>query len=224
METIFSVEALSREGVSFAGKHYRLLSDVDVAADLKAQTDPVFQELYTRDLNERRIAAWRSYYEYHHLFNCPEMGLTPEKVYGFFKPLLKYLGEEKIFAFDETAYNKVKESENANAIRAAELLKAFLKSISKKEKYSVVLLDRISNFTMKLDPAQIRIVFPNRKDGAPRLPMRGSKYNYSTYADMTGITDADKRSKPYFYIMKKHGLRHNHLQKLREMLAAELNK
>ena len=223
METIFSVEALSQDGVSFAGKHYRLLSDVDVAADLKAQTDPVFQELYTRELGKRRIAAWRSYYEYHHLFNYPEMGLTPEGVYGFFKPLLKYLDKKKIFTFDETAYNDVKKSKDAEAIRAAELLKKFLKSISKKEKYSVVLLDRISNFTMKLDPAQIRIVFSTRKDGAPRLPMRGGKYNYSTYADMTGITDADKRSKPYFYIMKKHGLRHNHLQTLREMLAAELN-
>ena len=226
METIFSVEALSREGVDFAGKHYRLLSDVDVAADLKAQTDPLFEELYTRELGRRRIAAWRSYYEYHHLFNCLEMGLTPEGVYAFFKPLLKYLDKEKIFAFDASAYDRIQKSDDAGVVRAAALLKAFLVHASEAENdsYSVVLLDRISNFTMKLDPAQIRIVFPTKENGKLRLPLRSGKFNYSTYADMTGVTEADKRSKPYFYIMKKGGLGREQLQKLREMLADELNR
>lgn len=239
METIFTAKALSREGVDFSGKHYRLLSDVDIAADLKAQSGSPFDELYTRELGKRRIAAWRSYYEYHHIFNCPEMGLTPEKVYEFFVPLLKYLDKKHVFVFDKDAHELIlgnKKDEDGNPIpraaddvvRAAELLREFLRTARKDKKideaYNVVLLDRTSNFTMKLDPEDIRIVFSDHTRESKHLPLRSDKYNYSTYGQMTGVTAADKRAKPYFYIMRHHGLGHDQLKKLREMLAEELKK
>lgn len=226
IKTVFTVEALSQKGVKYNGKTYRLLSDVDVSADLKAQSGSPFDELYTRELGKRRIAAWRSYYEYHHIFNCPEMGLTPEKVYDFFAPLMEHLNEQKIFVFDAKAYKAVTDSSDVEAIRAANLLKEFLMDAhttrKPDEKYNVVLLDRTSNFTMKLDPEDIRIVFSDHTRESKHLPLRSDKYNYSTYGQMTGVTAADKRAKPYFYIMRHHGLGRDQLKKLREMLAKEL--
>ena len=228
IEKVFTVEALGRDGVRFNHKTYRLLSDVDVTADLKAKRGEPFAELFTRELGKRRIAAWRSYYEFHHLFHCPELGLTPERVYKFFKPLLKYMEKEHLFVFDAAAYEVISTSGDADAGKAAALLREFLRKAhsTKKvdEKYNVVLLDRTNSFTLKLDPTQIRIVFPNREDGKPRLPLRSGKHNYSTYAELTGITDADRRSKPYFYIMRHGGLGYEQLQTLRQMLAEELKK
>lgn len=239
METIFTEKALSQKGVDFAGKHYRLLSDVDVSADLKAQSGPPFDELYTRELGKRRIAAWRSYYEYHHIFNCPEMGLTPDKVYDFFDPLLKYLDKKHVFVFDKDAHELIlghkKDKDGKpipraanDVVRAAELLRKFLRTARTDneidEAYNVVLLDRTSNFTMKLDPEDIRIVFSDHTRESKHLPLRSDKYNYSTYGQMTGVTAADKRAKSYFYIMRHHGLGRDQLKKLREMLADELKK
>ena len=228
MKTIFTADALSRDGIVFAGKHYRLLSDVDVAADLKAQTGDPFDELYTRELEKRRIAAWRSYYEYHHIFNCPEMGLSPESVYEFFKPLMEHMDEQKFFIFDEKVYQEVAKSNDAGAIRAAVLLREFLRNAHSErkpdEEYNVVLLDRTSNFTMKLDPADIRIVFADHTRESKKTPLRSGRYNYSTYGEMTGITAEDKRAKPYFYIMRHNGLGRVQLERLRNMLVEELNK
>lgn len=225
VEKVFTVDALGRKGVDFNGKHYQLLSDVDVAADLKGKmgTD-LFDELYTRELGKRRIAAWRSYYEYHHIFNCPEMGVTPEKVYEFFKPLMEHLEEKNILVFNENVYREIAQSDDADAIRAAELLREFLIHAPEEEDpdYNVVLLDRTSNFTMKLDPMEIRIVFSDHTRESKPLPLRSGRYNYSAYGEMTGITAADKRSKDYFYIMRHGGLGHVQLAELRKKLAEVL--
>jgi hypothetical protein len=190
----------------------------------------------------RRIAAWRSYYEYHHIFNWPEKGLTPEKVYEFFKPLIKYLNAQKLFVFDEAAYNKVAASGDAHAIRAAVLLRKFLLHPARKREdpdYNVVLLDRTSNFTMKLNPEEIRIVFADYTRKKKQLPLREGKYTYSTYGEMTDVISTYKkdknepikkgekpyfRTKPYFYIMRHNGLGRVQLERLRNMLVEELNK
>ena len=228
IKKVFTVEALGRDGVRFNHKTYRLLSDVDVTADLKAKRGEPFAELFTRELGKRRIAAWRSYYEFHHLFHCPELGLTPEKVYRFFKPLLKYMKREHLFVFDAAAYEVISTSGDADAGKAAALLREFLRKAhsTKKvdEKYNVVLLDRTNSFTLKLDPTQIRIVFPNREDGKPRLPLRSGKYNYSTYAELTGGASKVNHKADYFYIMRHGGLGYEQLQTLRQMLAEELKK
>ena len=234
METIFSVEALSREGVDFAGKHYRLLSDVDVEADMKAQSGEPFDELYTRALGERRIAAWRSYYEYHHLFHYPEKGLTPEGVSEFFEPLLDYMGEKKLFAFDQDAFDAVcgnvdpKMRGNDRAVRAAKFLRCYLdyvRSVRGSEKpLDVVLLGRSNSFTLKLNPAKICIVFPNLETGEMRLPRRSGKYSYSTYEELTGKAHRVNYKAAYFYMMCHDRLRWGDLEMFRELLADELKK
>ena len=139
---------------------------------------------------------------------------------------MKHLEEQKILVFDEAAYKDIAASNDVGAIRAAELLKDFLVHAPEEEDpgYNVVLLDRTSNFTMKLDPADIRIVFSDHTRESKHLPLRSGRYNYSTYGDMAGITGADKRSKPYFYIMRHYGLGHVQLKNLRELLADELKK
>ena len=230
IKTVFTVEALSQEGVKYNGKTYRLLSDVDVEADFKAQRGDPFDELNTREPGKRRTPAWRSYFEFNHIFNCPEMGLTPEKVYNFFDLLLKYLDEKKMFTFDKNAYQAVLDDSEADpkAKRAAELLKDFLVKAHSKKKfdpdYSVVLLDRTNSFTLKLKPEKIRIVFSGREDGKLRLPLRQGKFNYSTYDKLTCSAHQVEYKKDYFYIMRRGSLGAAQLKKLRAMLADELKK
>lgn len=230
IEKVFTVDALGREGVVFRGKRYRLLSDVDVAADLKAQEGEPFDELYTRALGERRVAAWRSYYEFNHIFSWPEKGLTPEKVCTFFAPLMKYMGDKGLFVFDKDAEQAISGDQEAgdDVKRAAKLLREFLMGAhSKKEidaDYNVVLLKRTNSFTLKLKPEKIRIVFPRQEGGKLRLPLRQGKYNYSTYAELTGGAHQVDCKADYFYLMRRGGLGHEQLKKLREMLAKELKK
>lgn len=219
MTTVFSLEALSTTGVTLNGKHYRLLSDVDVSADLKAQSGGAFDELDTRALGVRRIAAWRSYFEYHHIFNDPNNGVTPELVYDFFKPLLKYLDDKHIFIFDKAVYDDIcKQVKDPRVLWPAKFLHDYLRGLTskpdKKDQYNVVLLDRTNNFTMKLDPAQIRITFYKKN-----MPLRAGKYNYSTYADLTGITKSARRSANYFYLYRHGGLGCQQLGKLCRALA-----
>lgn len=234
MGTIFSVEALSRGGVDFAGKHYRLLSDVDVEADMKAQSGEPFDELYTRALGERRIAAWRSYYEYHHLFHYPEKGLTPERVSEFFEPLLEYMDKKKLFAFDQDAFDAVCGSVDPEtrgsdqAVRAAVFLRGYLDYVQStrgsEKPIDVVLLGRSNSFTLKLNPAKICIVFPNLENGEMRLPRRSGKYNHSTYEELTEKAHRVNYKAPYFYMMCHGRLRWGELEMFRELLADELNK
>ena len=232
IQNVFTVDALSREGVEFAGKRYRLLSDVDVEADMKAQHGEPFDELYSRELNVRRIAAWRSYYEYHHLFHYPEKGLTPERVSEFFKPLLEYLGKQKRFAFDREAYDAVcgrpdpKTRGSEETVRAAEFLQRYLDYVQAtrggEKALDVVLLGRSNSFTLKLKPAEICIVFPKLETGELRLPLRSSRYNYSTYEKLTGNAHRVNYKADYFYMMCRDRLRWGELEIFREMLADEL--
>lgn len=245
IKTVFTVDALSQEGVKYNGKTYRLLSDVDVEADLKAQSGEPFDELNTRELGKRRTPAWRSYFEFNHIFNCSERTekrngqevvipkdkqMTPENVYNFFKPLMEYLKEQSIFAFDEAAYQTIITDSKADpkARQAAELLRSFLVKAHSKKKfdsdYSVVLLDRTNSFTLKLKPEKIRIVFSGREDGKLRLPLRQGKFNYSTYDKLTCSAHQVEYKKDYFYIMRRGGLGSEQMKKLRTMLAKELKK
>jgi hypothetical protein len=215
---VFSRDALCRDGVSLYGSVYRLLSDIDIGADLKAQSGGAFDELHTRQLGRRRVAAWRSYYDFHHIFNDPASGITPEKVHAFFQPLLNYLDKQHIFIFDFKAYKSIPGTADPALLRAADFLHGFLRNLTsdpdKKDNYNVVLLERTNNFTTKLDPAQIRIVFPEKS-----LPLRAGRYTYSTYADLTGVSSDDVRSRKYFYLYRHGGLGYKQLEKLRKALA-----
>ena len=217
-ETIFTPEALSKDGVDLNKKHYRLLSDVDVWSDLKARTEPEFQELFTRELADRRIAAWRSYCEYRHFF-----GQYSQKVYDFFKPLLKYMGKKNLFIFDLDVYGGIIGDKEASAEtkRAAQFLNDYLldprgDQTCDTSDYSVALLDRTNAFSLNIDPAQIRIVFARKK-----MPLRTDNRNYSTYQELTGLatpTDHDGHLVNYFYLYRYHGLGCRQMEHLRRKL------
>ena len=218
-KTIFSVDALGRNGVTLSnGKHYRLLSDVDIAADLKAQTDPEFQELYTRELGKRRIAVWRSYYEFQHIFNAPADGITAKAVYDYFFPLLEFLEDNHIFVFNKKSYDWITANcTDKDVTWAADFLRTYFNGLTtdpdKKDSFNVVLLEKKNNFTMGIDPAAVRIVFPKHN-----IPLRLDERNYSTYQELTGITADDKRSSEYFYLYRHGGLGKDQLAKLRKSL------
>ena len=216
--TIFCVEALGRDGVDVGKKHYRLLSDVDVRSDLQARTEPEFRELFTREPGKRRTSAWRSYYEYRHLF-----GDLAQPVFDFFSGLINYMAKNNIFVFDPASFSRILRSTSDPAIhRAAKFLDAFLldpngDGTRLKCNYSVVLLGRSNAFTMKVDPADIRIVFPGGN-----IPLRDGKYNYSTYSAMTGITKSSIHNEDYFYFFRYGGLGICQLTNFRQKLIDEL--
>ncbi|MBR5020218.1 MAG: HD domain-containing protein [Oscillospiraceae bacterium] len=221
-KTIFSVDALGRSGVELKGRHYRLLSDVDVSADLKAQTDPEFQELYTRELGKRRIAAWRSYYEFQHIFDDPANGITAKKFFDYFRPLLDFLEDNHIFVFNQESCRWISANcTDKNVTQAADFLRTYFNGLTsdpdKKDSFNVVLLKKKNNFTMGIDPKAVRIVFPKNN-----IPLRLDGRNYSTYQELTGITKDDTRSSEYFYLYRHGGLGKDQLAKLRKSLKAIL--
>ena len=224
-QKIFSVDALGRDGVTLSNeKHYRLLSDVDIAADLKAQTDPEFQELYTRELDKRRIPSWRSYYEFQHIFNDPAAGLTTDAIMKVFRPLLDYMEKNHIFIFDSASCETIiSKATDRDAVWSARFLRKYLNEITPKKtpknSFSVVLLGKGNNFTLGIDPAAIRIVFPK-----VNIPLRSGETNYSTYQELTGISKDDQRSKDYFYLYRRGLLGIRQMEKLKSMLKTELDK
>ena len=223
---VFCKESLSFKGKPWGGKIYRLLSDVDISADLKArsgQGDADFDELYTRELGKRRIAAWRSYYEYYRIFHSTYSNVTPEAVYDFFHPLMAYMEDMQIFLFNETSFQAIiGDSKAASNVKdAAKFLKKYLQSLAKDPEeqngYNVVLLDRSLNLTLKLDPSNILIAFPKRN-----IPKRYGNMNYASYGEMTGISLQNKNVKKYFYLCRHGGLGIRQLEKLCSQLSRVL--
>ena len=223
LDAVFTPEALSQDGIPLNGKRYRLLSDIDVWSDLKAQTGKEFQELFTRELSGRRIAAWRSYYEYRHFF-----GPYSQKVYDFFEPLLKYMGKKNLFIFDSDVFSQIIGDKNASddTKKAARFLNDYLLDPNgdhsrEKSTYSVALLDRTNAFSLNIDPAQIRIAFARRK-----MPLREDGRNYSTYQELTGLptpTKTDGHLVNYFYLYRYRGLGHQQMAHLRQKLIAAIS-
>ena len=216
-DTVFTPEALSQTGVDLNGKHYRLLSDVDVWADLKARTEPEFQELFTRKLSDRRVAVWRSYYEFRHFF-----GENSQKIYDFFQPLLQHMKEKNILIFDPKTYKRIIHGGvSAKTAQAARFLNDYLldprgDQTCDTSDYSVALLDRTNAFSLSIDPAQIRIVFASHN-----IPPCEDGRNYSTYQELTGLatpTDDDGHQVKYFYLFRRGVLGHHQMSNLRTKL------
>ena len=226
---VFCRQALSFGGKPWNGKLYRLLDDSDIMTDLKARSglgDPDFDELFTRELGKRRIAAWRSYYEYHRIFNSPYSNVTPESVQKFFSPLIQYMEDQNIFIFNEDSYkticvNPQTCSQNPAVLKAANFLRKYLRSLTadpeKKDGYNAVLLDQTLNLTMKLDPAGILIAFPRKN-----IPKRCGSMNYASYGELTGISAGDIAKRKYFYLFRHGGLGIRQLEKLCSQLSSVL--
>lgn len=233
MSTIFTPKALSREGVDCADptsrrrkKHYRLLSDVDISADLKAQSGPLYDELYTRKHGVRRTAVWRSYYEYHHIFDAPDLkltqkqGLKPEHVSAYFAPLIEYLTDQKngddgnnILVFDNDSFATISAlpDKDKKITHPAKTLNKFLSAYTN-GRYSVVLVKQTNSITLKLDPEEIRILFAKEN-----IPARSDGRAYSTYRELTGL-EKNHIARDYFYIFRHGVLGHKQLEALREQV------
>ena len=217
ISTVFTVDALSNGNVTWNGKRYRLLCDADILSDLDARDGAPFDELLTRLPGKRRTAAWRSYYEFRHIFTYQD-STTADDVYKYFQPLLQYMKDNHIFVFNADSYARIVRSSDPLVRQTADFLKTFLTGLTtdpvKKAAFNVVLLERSHNLTMKIDPADVRIVFPGST-----VPPRPDARNYSTYAELTGITKDDKRLKNYFYLYRHGGLGHRQLARLRDRVA-----
>lgn len=224
--TVFSVDAMGTRGVSLGRKKYRLLCDSDIATDMKAQDHRDFDELFSRQLNLRRISSWNSYYEFRYIFTDPASGLTPDYVNRFFTGLIEYMDKHRIFAFTGAVCAQILADvpEEETGIRnAAVLLDRFLSSQQRKSKnknkdYSAVLMKRSINFTMKLDPEQVRIVFTKKY-----FPADAAVSNWTTYGELMNLSMADWRRDEYFYLFRNGRLGCNQLQELRDLLAETLS-
>ena len=229
---VFCVEAMGQEGVTLDGKTYRLLCDADIITDIKAMNEKECNELFTRQLGHRRTACWGSYYEFRYLFSDPvdldnaEKPLTPEFVYGFFAPLMKYLSKNHIFAFTQEVYDRIRADDSGDAAaarKAAGLLHEFLYEQQQGGKhpdkpYSAVLLDKEICFTLKLDPRDIRILFTKKS-----FPKRDKSVNWTTYGALRKISKNDNRADNYFYLFRHGGLGSNQLKALCDRLREAAN-
>lgn len=230
ISNVFCPDALSRDGITFNGKTYRLLSDDDITTDLKAHRDAPFDELFTRALGHRRTAVWNSYDEFRYLFNVPGTILTPDKAYSFFIPLIEYLEKRHIFEFNPKAYQAITADPEADGSvrRAADLLDTYLRKIQAEKKkdenaYSIVLLSRSRNFTLKLDPRKIRIVFTKGT-----FPKKRGVQNWTTFEKLRNLTgepwsqEKDWNHDGYFYLFRKGGLGSRQLKTLCDDLCRTL--
>ena len=210
LETLFAPEALGSNGVTVGGREYRFLSDADIWADLKAMKDEECDELLTRENGKRKVAAWRSFYEYRHLFCQPGRG---DEVYAYMKPLLKYLKEQRIFAFTPEVYEEITKLSDPKLTHPAKCLHDFLTAHTGPDQYSVVLLERshMQTVTNKIDPAKIYILFPCKSTGG---------LAYSTFAELTDTVLSDQGKHDYFYLFRVGGLGSKQLPKLQKALLA----
>lgn len=230
ISNVFCPAALTRDGITFNGKTYRLLSDDDITTDLKAHRGAPFDELFTRVLKDRRIAVWNSYDEFRYLFNVPGTILTPDAACRFFMPLIEYLEKRHIFDFNAIAYQAITADPEAEGSvrRAADFLDTYLRKILAEKKkdenaYSVVLLSRNRNFTLKLDPRKIRIVFTKST-----FPKKRGIRNWTTFEKLRNLTgeswsqEKDWNHDGYFYMFRKGGLGSRQLKTLCDDLSRTL--
>ena len=227
LSTVFTVNALSADGVEWDNKTYRFLSDADILSDMKARNCAPFNELLTRLPGQRRYPAWRSYFEFRYLFDN-EPAATADDVYNFFHELLEYMKTVHIFEFTPVSFQTIlravpttpqEEYDYARMKRAARFLDKYLTHVfsSTGKPYNVVLLQRSNNYTMTLDPGLIRIRFTHS-----RLPLSTANRNYATFAELRNLTKRDIRTNNYFYLYRRGSFSTSHLIKLRDDLYAEL--
>lgn len=190
IENIFTIEALSNDGVNFNDKKYRLLNDIDISSDLRQfyEENVLFKELYDR--GSRHHPIWKSYYEYKYLFDND----IQEKVFLFFKGLMDYMEVHQLFVLDIDKYIELEHDENSSQkiIDAATFLKKFCDK--NKVLFDFVILPSSSSFSPKFDPKLVYINFGKlHKNGQP---------NYVTYEYLKGPVKTDDK-KRMFYLYSK---------------------
>jgi HD superfamily phosphohydrolase len=214
---VFSLEALSKSGITFDNKKYRLLNDVDISSDLRRfyEEDELIQELYQRDI--RRKPVWKSYYEYKYLFNTQNKDefIGTEEVFTYFKPLIDYLKNSELFVFNKKTYNMIFEQGKATeeVKRGAEFLKNF--SEDNDIPLDFVIIFTSNTFGAKFDPKRVFIHFNN-------LPARSNdNKNYVSY-DFLKESGIKSESIRFFYLFVKEKLSAIQVEKFRAAIINEL--
>lgn len=213
INNIFSIEALSCQGVQFNGKSYMLLSDMDIIHDIKQNYNEcdMVKEYFER--SRRRHPVWKSYYEFKHIFNPNgECVIKIDEIIKFFKPLIDIMQIEKVFALDESNYEKLMEN-NRKVSEAVKLLKEF--SESEGIEFSFVLLKSTNYFAPKFDPKKVYIAF--------------SEYygdiTYETYENLKNdISHESIKEETFFYLYSKERLNKEQLSRFIGVLKDKIEK
>ncbi len=209
IENVFSIEALSKSGVTVNGKRYRLLSDIDISADLRSfyESNDLIKELYDR--HSRRHPIWKSCYEYKYLFDENE-----EEVFLYFKSLMDYMKDSEIFVLNQETYDRIQS--DINASQNVKVSASFLKRFFDEEglAFDLVILPYTNSFSAKFDPNAIYISFTN-------LPKRNNQ-NYVTYEFLKGSNKTE--SKRLFYIYSKEKFKTANLESFINQLSKATKK
>lgn len=196
ISNVFSIDALGQKGVTVNGKRYRLLSDIDISADLRTfyEKEELFRELYERQT--RRHPIWKSYYEYKYLFKSEKNTNTEEDVFVFFKGLMDYMKDSEIFVLCDESLEKILENDQVskNVKDAAFFLKSFCENNNIKLNFA--LLPSTNSFSPKFNAESVYILFA-------KLPDRNGK-NYETYNFIKESgSNEDKHRMFYLYSQEK---------------------
>lgn len=208
--SVFTVKALSLEGIDFCGRQYRLLNDTDISYDLRKfyDNDDLIKELYQRD--KRRKPLWKSYYEYKYLFDekC-------EDVVEFFQPLIEYMRTNNIFVFNESEYLEINGGINVNpeVKKIASFLRNFADKINIKLDFVIIFTS--NTFSAKFDPKKVYIHFNN----LPKCRNEAVSYDFlKGKNENNGINE----SKRFFYFFSKEKFNKANIEIFIEDIIAEI--
>lgn len=188
IEKIFSIDSLSQNGHQINGKVVRLLNDSDIIPLLKEKANFIDKNIYGEifDRSLRRKPVWKSKAEYKVLFD------DNNDVFQFFKPLITWLIENKVFVIDDTIFNQVKGKQE---ISCCKLLKEIADSL--KICFSFVIIHPKSSFAPSFNPDRVYISFGKVKGE--------TNSNFVPYSFIRGKVD-NNNEKNYFYIYTKENV------------------
>lgn len=186
IDTVFSYEALCKEGIKYEDRNYKLLSDIDIISDFKDYIDNnIINEYFER--SARRKPIWKSYYEYIYIVKQSKESIELDKFYRYFSPLINFMVSNGYFILNTTLYNKIQENEEKKVKRAAKLLKEVCEEAS--VELDLVLLEVNNDFASKISKDKIYIKFANTS-------------GLCTYESIEGIKEEVDRS-VFFYLYSK---------------------
>lgn len=202
VKNIFSYEALTEQGITYRDKNYRLLSDTDIISDFKhflnAKGNVVIKEYFDRGI--RRKPLWKSYKEYLYFFHDTESQKAseyPQKVFEYFKGLIKYL-KERHEVLNYKTFECIKEEQEPEILKVAELLKNLCEKSN--VEFNMVLVEVENDFANKISTEDVYIKFNG--DGEETL---------IPYDSLQSVKE--KKSMPFFYLYNKQPLDREWFQK-----------
>lgn len=212
-DKLFSVEALTEDGIDIAGEHYFLLSDYDLLGLFKKAYSKakiindviaieVFDEFFSR--NERKHPLWKSEMEYNVCFNkkmtpdqAEKMAAIQTAIQTIDGKVIKETGVKQLLFNDEIILNPdYKLSETAMGF-----IKALKSFYDKEHKTFDIAILSTSGFETKLGKLK-------RKDFLVEMPEYGldtwnPDKSLFSYEDLVCIKESEGQPLFYFYTKEK---------------------